>query len=183
MQNRTQNGILVNWTLYHIFVLFVYPRTQEGRNIDVNHSNKPHITSKIFDDKVNMIESSTIYPFMFYRGGRRGGGCPSRDQEKTGGWGGRGWLIPGVPPHPHVNPCIFVQLLIKPCCLLTDDDSSGCSTSTITLKIPVRAECTRSHLSSSWVCSYSSDNILFLILRAALIILKEGFLHIHLDHL
>lgn len=33
-----------------------------------------------------------------------------------------------------VNPCIFVQLLIKPCCLLTDDDddSSGCSTSTIT---------------------------------------------------
>lgn len=62
-----------------------------------------------------------------------------------------------------VNPCIFVQLLIKPCCLLTDDDddSSGCSTSTITPPPPLdsaHCEYTRSHL-SSLVYSQSSDQL------------------------
>lgn len=53
------------------------------------------------------------------------------------------------PPTLCVNPCKFVQLPMKPCCLLTDDDSSGCSTSTITLTIPFCREYTRFHLSDA----------------------------------
>lgn len=62
----------------------------------------------------------------------------------------KGMTDPRAPsPTFCVNPCKFVQLPMKPCCLLTDDDSSGCSTSTITLTIPFCREYTRSHLSDA----------------------------------
>lgn len=64
----------------------------------------------------------------------------------------KGMTDPRAPsPTLCVNPCKFVQLPMKPCCLLTDDDSSGCSTSTITLTIPFCREYTRSrsHLSDA----------------------------------
>lgn len=76
---------------------------------------------------------------------QRGTKRKHEDEEEGDDWS------KGPSPTFCVNPCKFVQLPMKPCCLLTDDDSSGCSTSTITLTIPFCREYTRSrsHLSDA----------------------------------